>query len=89
MALENVGPGPVNDVTLDVGGHLPHVGEIPAGKSKSVAPKVRGDSSLRVSYAEGGVSVVCDGDVYFTNNLAVKADVEIGGGVCRVTEGPH
>ncbi|MCR8714890.1 hypothetical protein [Stenotrophomonas indicatrix] len=86
VTVMNVGPGSIDDVELEVGGYVIQMGEIGAGGSKAVTPKVSGDSSLRISYAEGDALVVCDGDVYFTNNLAVRVEVAIGGGVCRVLE---
>lgn len=62
------------------------VGPIPVGESRVVKPEVATDSSLLLTYYESSVRVVCYGDVYFTNNLHVKVEADVGGGVCRIAE---
>ena len=83
IVVNNVGRNVIYDVSLEVGGGVVGVGSIPVGESWVVKPEVASDSSLLVTYYENNVRVVCYGDVYFTNNLYVKVEADVGGGGCR------
>ncbi|WP_313300852.1 hypothetical protein [Stenotrophomonas sp.] len=86
IVVKNVGRDVIYDVSLEVGGGVVGVGSISVGESRVVKPEVAADSSLLVTYYENNVRVVCQGDVYFTNNLHVKVEADVGGGVCRIGE---
>lgn len=86
IVVKNVGRGVIYGVSLEVGGGVVGVGSIPVGESRVVKPEVATDSSLLVTYYESSVRVVCHGDVYFTNNLYVRVEADVGGGVCRIAE---
>ncbi|QKW57715.1 hypothetical protein [Stenotrophomonas sp. NA06056] len=86
IIVRNAGGVAVYNVKLEVGGGTIEVGSISVGESRKVNPKVVMDSSLLVLYVENGKDFVCRGDVYFTNNLYVKVEADVGGGVCRVRE---
>ncbi|MDI9272377.1 hypothetical protein [Stenotrophomonas sp. PFBMAA-4] len=86
IVVRNVGAAEIHDVALEVGGGVIAVESISAGKKIRASPEVTMDSSLRITYVENGGKVACDGDVYFTNNLYVKVEADVGGGVCRIRE---
>jgi hypothetical protein len=86
VVIKNTGPDVLDQVRLEVGGGVVNVPALQVGESAVVKPEIMGDSSLRIVYLEKGLSVTCDGDVYFTNNMRVRVNVEIGGGVCRVID---
>lgn len=86
VTVKNVGAGPLHQVQVEVGGVIVDVGQLGVGESVKLRPKIKADSALRILYVDGGRAVACDGDVYFTNNIYVVAEAEIGGGVCRVAD---
>lgn len=86
IVVKNVGLDVIYDVSLEVGGGVVGVGSISFGESRVVKPEVAADSSLVVTYYENNVRVVFHGDVYFTNNLHVKVEADVGGGGCRIGE---
>ena len=86
IVVKNVGRDVIHDISLEVGGGAIDLGTIPASESRAAKPEVAADSSLVVTYYENNARVVCCGDVYFTNNLYVKVEADVGGGVCRIAE---
>lgn len=86
VSVKNVGTQRLDDIALDVGGRTVAVTSLPVGEERTVQPDVIRDSSLRITYSEAGKTVVCEGDVYFTNNLRVRVTADIGGGTCRVLD---
>ncbi|WP_421568660.1 hypothetical protein [Stenotrophomonas sp. PD6] len=86
VTIENVGVHPLDQIRLEVGGGIIEIESIAAGEKLLIKPDIKGDSSLRINYRDNEENVVCDGDVYFTNNLRVRVEVEIGGGVCHVVD---
>ena len=86
VTVKNVGAGPLHQVQVEVGGAIVDVGQLGVGESVKLRPKIKADSAVRILYVDGGRAVSCDGDVYFTGNIYVVAEAEIGGGVCRVAD---
>lgn len=86
VVVKNVGPHQLDQIQLDVGGSRVELAPLAGGKKRVVRPKVKGDSSLRIRYREQQRDVICDGDVYFSNNLRVSVNVDIGGDACRVVD---
>ncbi len=86
VTVENVGAHQLDQIRLEVGGGTVEIKSLDAGEKVSVRPEINGDSSLRIHYRQSNEDAVCDGDVYFTNNLRVRVEAEIGGGVCRVVD---
>lgn len=86
VVVRNAGGVEIYNVKLEVGGGVIEVGSISAGGSRRVNPKITMDSSLLVFYVENGKGLVCEGDVYFTSNMYVKVEADVGGGVCRIRE---
>ncbi|WP_180866739.1 hypothetical protein [Stenotrophomonas maltophilia] len=76
----------IHDISLEVGGGAVDLRAIPVGESRAAKPEIAADSSLVVTYYENNAHVVCYGDVYFTNNLYVKDEEDVGGGICRMAE---
>lgn len=86
IVVKNVERDVIHDISLEVGGGAVDLGAIPAGESRAAKPEIAADSSLVVTYYENNARVVCHGDVYFTNNLYVRVEADVGGGVCRIAE---
>lgn len=86
IVVRNVGPSKVEKIQLEVGGGVITVHALASGDSVKIKPKITGDSTLRIRYYEGVDSVVCDGDVYLTNNMRARIEAEIGGGTCKVVD---
>lgn len=86
VTVKNVGASPLHQVQVEVGGAIVDVGQLGVGESVKLRPEIKADSAVRILYVDGGRAVSCDGDVYFTGNIYVVAEAEIGGGVCRVAD---
>lgn len=86
IVVKNVGRDVIHGISLEVGGGAVDLVAIPVGESRAAKPEVAVDSSLVVTYYENNARVVCYGDVYFTNNLYIKVEADVGGGVCRIAE---
>ncbi|MEG0192999.1 MAG: hypothetical protein RR698_07520 [Stenotrophomonas sp.] len=86
MVVKNVGSHRIDAVRLDAGGRVDEIGSINADAQVSVTPAIKQDSSVSVRYLEAGREVACHGDVYLTHNLQARIEVEIGKGVCKVTD---
>ncbi|WNH52304.1 hypothetical protein [Stenotrophomonas oahuensis] len=89
VTVHNTGTRRLENVQLEAGGDTVQLGAMEPAKSRTVRPKVTRDSALRIAYRQGSMSYVCDGDVYFTNNMKVKVEAEIGYGKCRVVDVTH
>lgn len=84
--VENVCTRPLDQVQVEVGGGIVELGRIEAGKFRRITPEIKADSAIRIRYRDDGEAVTCDGDVYFTVNMHVRVETEIGGGVCHVVD---
>lgn len=86
VVVKNVGAHRIDTVLVDAGGRVDEIGSINADAQVSVTPAIKQDSSVSVRYLEAGREVACHGDVYLTQNLQARIEVEIGKGVCKVTD---
>ncbi|WP_312320651.1 hypothetical protein [Stenotrophomonas sp.] len=86
VSIKNVSAHDLDHVVLEAGGDRVELDQLVSGARHTLRPNVTGDSSVRIVYREGDASIVCEGDVYLTNNMHVVVEAEIGGGVCRVAD---
>ncbi|HYQ24558.1 hypothetical protein [Stenotrophomonas sp.] len=86
VVVSNVGSQRIDAVQLDAGGQVTGLGVIDADAQVSMTPVVQQDSSVSVRYREAGRDVACHGDVYLTQNLRARIEVQVGEGTCKVVD---
>lgn len=86
VVVSNVGSQRIDAVQLDAGGRATGLGAIDADAQVSMTPVVQQDSSVSVRYREAGRDVACHGDVYLTQNLRARIEVQVGEGTCKVVD---
>jgi hypothetical protein len=86
VSVENTGTRAIDQVQVEVGGGVVELGQLAPGASRRLTPEIKADSAIRIRYVDEGKALTCDGDVYFTGNIYIRVEVEIGGGACRVAD---
>lgn len=86
VMVRNVGSQRIDAVQLDAGGRVTGLGAIDADAQVSMTPVIQQDSSISVRYREAGRDVACHGDVYLTQNLRARIEVQVGEGTCKVVD---
>lgn len=86
VMVRNVGSQRIDAVQLDAGGRVTGLGAIDADAQVSMTPVIQQDSSVSVRYREAGRDVACHGDVYLTQNLRARIEVQVGEGTCKVVD---
>ncbi|MDT9581590.1 hypothetical protein RS982_09755 [Stenotrophomonas indicatrix] len=86
VVVRNVGSQRIDAVQIDAGGRVTELGAIDANAQVSMTPAVQQDSSVSVRYREAGLDVACLGDVYLTQNLRARIEVQVGNGTCKVVD---
>lgn len=86
VTVHNGGTSRLENVQFEAGGDTVQLGAMEPAASITVRPKVTRDSALRIAYRQRSAPYSCEGDVYFTNNLRVKVEGEIGDSKCRVVD---
>ena len=86
VVVRNVGSQRIDAVQIDAGGRVTELGAIDANAQVSMTPVVQQDSSVSVRYREAGLEVACLGDVYLTQNLRARIEVQVGDGTCKVVD---
>jgi len=86
VVVSNMGSQRIDAVQIDAGGRVTGLGAIDADAQVSMTPVVQQDSSVSVRYREAGRDVACHGDVYLTQNLRARIEVQVGEGTCKVVD---
>lgn len=86
VVVRNVGSQRIDAVQIDAGGRVTELGAIDANAQVSMTPVVQQDSSVSVRYREAGLDVACLGDVYLTQNMRARIEVQVGDGTCKVVD---